>query len=98
MLSNLFLPLSFPSRIDAVSGMGRMVAMARGATYSAISPRRLADSSRMDQPQRRDPMNGPVVSSQNMRDFEGNKVGPIRDRVRQTPYLYSDLNWGNEPS
>jgi len=61
--------------------------MARGATYNAISPRRLGASRRIDQPQRRHPMNGPVVSSQNVRDLEGNKVGPIRDRVRQTPYL-----------
>ena len=31
-LSNVFLPVSFPSRIDAVFGMGRTVAIALGAT------------------------------------------------------------------
>src|SRR5271169_6518018 len=92
-LSNLFRPLSFPSRIDAVLGTGRIVAIARGATYNAISPRRLGDSRRIDQPQRRHPMNGPVVSSQNIRDLKGKKVGPIRERVRHTPYLLLDLDF-----
>lgn len=86
-LSNLFRPLSLPSRIDAVSGTGRIVAIARGATYNAISPRRLRDSRTIDQPQRRHPMNGPVVSSQNVSDLEGKQVGPIRERVKHTPYL-----------
>jgi len=31
-LSNLFCPTSFPSRIDALSGTGKTVAIARGAT------------------------------------------------------------------
>src|SRR5438046_9966946 len=87
ILSNLFRPLSLPSRMDAVSGTGRIVAIARGATYNAISPRRLGDSRRIDHPQRRHPMNGPVVLSQNVRDLEGKKVGPMRERARHTPYL-----------
>ena len=86
-LSNLFAPLSLPSRIDADSGTGRTVASARGATYSAISPRRLGSSRRIDQPQSRHPTRGPVVSSQKFRDLEGKTVGPRRERVRQTPYL-----------
>jgi hypothetical protein len=86
-LSNLFAPLSLPSRMDADSGIGRTVASARGATYSAISPRRFGSSRRIDQPQRREPTRGPVVTSQTFRDLEGNRVGPRRERVRQTPYL-----------
>lgn len=86
-LSNLFAPLSRPSRIEAEAGTGNTVASARGATYNAISPRRLGDSSKMDQPQRRQPSRGPVVSSHTMRDFEGKKIGPIRVRARHTPYL-----------
>lgn len=87
ILSNRFRPLSLPSRIDADSGTGRIVAMARGATYNAISPRRLGDSRRIDQPHRRQPNNGPEVSSQSVRDLEGKRVGPRRERVRHTPYL-----------
>lgn len=86
-LSNLFLPPSFPSRIDADSGIGSTVAIARGATYRAISPRRFGDSSRIDQPQRRQPTRGPVVLSQKFLDLEGKRAGPRRERVRQTPYL-----------
>jgi hypothetical protein len=76
-----------PSRMDADSGTGRIVAIARGATYSAISPRRLGDSRRIDQPHRRQPSNGPEVSSQYVRDLEGKRFGPRRERVRHTPYL-----------
>jgi hypothetical protein len=86
-LSNRFRPPSFPSLIDAVSGTGRTVAIARGATYNAISPRRFGDSMKIDQPHRRQPSNGPLVSSQYVRDLEGKRCGPIRERVRQTPYL-----------
>ena len=90
-LSNLFLPISSPSRIDADWGTGRIVAIARGATYKAISPRRLGDSMRMDQPQRTHPTSGPVVASQKFHDLEGNRVGPMRERVRHTPYLQSSI-------
>jgi hypothetical protein len=93
ILSNLFRPLSLPSRMDADSGTGRIVAMARGATYNAISPRRFGDSRRIDQPQRRQPSKGPEVSSQYVRDLEGKRVGPRRERVRQTPYLLLVLRW-----
>lgn len=86
-LSNLFLPVSLPERIDALSGTGSTVANARGATYNAISPLRFGDSSKIDHPQRRHPINGPVVLSQNVRDLDGKRVGPTRERVRQTPYL-----------
>ena len=86
-LSNLFRPISLPSRIDADSGTGKTVAMARGATYKAISPRRFGDSMRIDQPQRRHPTSGPVVVSQRLRDLDGNRVGPMRERVTHTPYL-----------
>jgi hypothetical protein len=47
---------------------------------------------RIDQPQRRQPTNGPVVLSQKFLDLEGNRRGPMRDRVRQTPYQVSDTN------
>jgi hypothetical protein len=86
-LSNFFAPPSLPSRMDADCGTGRTVAKARGATYSAISPRRFGSSRRIDQPQRRQPTRGPVVASQMFRDLEGKRVGPRRERVRQTPYL-----------
>jgi hypothetical protein len=96
-LSNVFLPVSLPSRIDAVFGTGRTVVNALGATYNAISPLLLGDSRKIDNPQSRHPNSGPEVSSQYMRDFDGNKVGPRRERVKHTPYLDLAMRWGGLP-
>ena len=45
---------------------------------------------RIDQPHKRQPTNGPVVLSQKLRDLEGKRRGPTRERVRHTPYHVRD--------
>lgn len=60
--------------------------MALGATYKAISPLLLGDSKKIEHPHSRHPNNGPEVLSQYVRDLDGNNSGPMRERVRHTPY------------